>query len=83
MPQPYLRHSVTDLDAYLQIIGSVITDGSRDSGIGALNLMALVVRWFPPGGMQDAAEDILSSYIAEVKPNPDELEHIRRMRMGY
>jgi hypothetical protein len=82
MPQPHLRHSVTELDAYLQIIGNVITDGSRDAGIGALNMMALVVRNFPPGDMQDAAEDILCSYIAEVKPSSDELDQIRRMRMG-
>jgi hypothetical protein len=82
MPQTYLRHSVTDLDAYLQIIGSVITDGSRDTGISALSMMAVVVRNFPPGDMRDAAEDILCSYIAEVKPSPEELDQIRRMRMG-
>jgi hypothetical protein len=82
MPKEYLRHSVVELDAYLQIIGDVITDGKRDSGIGALSMMAVVVRKFPPGDVRDAAEDILCSYIAEVKPDPEELDQIRRMRMG-
>jgi hypothetical protein len=82
MPEGYLRHTVVELDAYLQIIGNVITDGHRDSGIGALSMMAFVVRKFPPGDTRDAAEDILCSYIAEVRPNPEELDQIRRMRMG-
>jgi hypothetical protein len=82
MPQPHLRHDVIELDAYLQIIGNVITDGSHDAGIGGLNMMALIVGNFPPGDTQDAAEDILCSYIAEVKPTPDELDQIRQMRTG-
>ncbi|MBC9176742.1 hypothetical protein [Pseudoroseomonas ludipueritiae] len=82
MTQPYLQSITMELDAYLQIIGNVITDGKRNSAIGALSMMALVVRRFPPGDMRDAAEDILCSYIAEVKPNPGELEQIRRIRMG-
>jgi hypothetical protein len=82
MPQQYLRYSVTELDAYLQIIGNVITDGQHDSGVGGLIMMAVVVRNFPPGDMRDAAEDILCSYIAEVKPTADELAQIRRSRIG-
>jgi hypothetical protein len=82
MTQPYLQSITMELDAYLQIIGEVITGSQRDRGIGALNMMAFVVRRFPPGDARDAAEDILCSYIAEVKPTPAELEQIRRMRMG-
>ena len=82
MTPPPLQSMTMELDAYLQIIGNVITDGKRESGIGALSMMALVVRRFPPGDMRDAAEDILCSYIAEVKPNPDELQQIRQIRMG-
>ncbi|MBC9177733.1 hypothetical protein [Pseudoroseomonas ludipueritiae] len=83
MTPPGLQSLTMELDACLQIIGKVITDGKRDSKIGALSMMAFVVRRFPPGDMRDAAEDILCSYIAEVKPSPDELEQIRRVRMGY
>lgn len=82
MTQPDLQSLTTELDAYLQIIGNVIADGKRDSRIGALSMMAFVVRRFPPGDLRDAAEDILCSYIAEVKPSPDELGQIQRMRMG-
>jgi hypothetical protein len=46
---PKLNHRayIDELDAYLEIIGNVIADGKRDSGIGALCMMALVVRRFP------------------------------------
>jgi hypothetical protein len=81
---PKLNHrpDIDELDAYLEIIGNVIADGRRDSGIGALCMMALVVRRFPPGDQRDAAEDILCSYIGAVKPSPEELDQIRRVRRG-
>jgi hypothetical protein len=81
---PKLNHraDIDELDAYLEIIGNVIADGKRNSGIGALCMMALVVRRFPPGDLRDAAEDILCSYIGTVRPSSEELDKIRQVRRG-
>lgn len=74
--------SIADLDAYLEIIGSVLTAGKEDSRLPSLCMMALIVREFPPGDLQDAAENILCTYIAEVRPSPEELAEVRYARAG-
>jgi hypothetical protein len=74
--------SIADLDAYMEIVGSVLTAGKEESRLPSLCMMALIVREFPPGDLQDAAENILCTYIAEVRPSPEEMAEVRAARAG-
>jgi hypothetical protein len=74
--------TIAELDAYLEIVGSVLTAGKEENRLPSLCMMALIVHEFPPGDMQDAAEDILCTYIAEVKPSHEELAEVRYARAG-
>jgi hypothetical protein len=74
--------TIADLDAYLEIVGSCISAGQPENRVPSLFMMALIVTQFPPGDLQDAAEDVLSCFIAEVRPNAEDLQEIRRIRMA-
>ncbi|MFC7553462.1 hypothetical protein ACFQU7_16200 [Pseudoroseomonas wenyumeiae] len=64
----------------LDLVSNVIAEGDSVTRLWGLRVMALVVANFPPGPLQDSAEDILSSFIAEARLSPAELESVRKVR---
>jgi hypothetical protein len=66
----------------MDIVGTALTAGRPENRVPSLCMMALIVSQFPVGDLQDAAEDILCSFIAEVKPSLEDLAEVRRIRFG-
>lgn len=74
------RARLENCELALDLVGDVIAEGDATTRLWALRVMALVVANFPAGALQDSAEDILSSFIAEVGPDQAQLESIRQVR---
>lgn len=64
----------------MDVVGDVIAEGDENTRLWALRVMALVVARFPDGSLQDRAEDILSSFLAEAKLSEDDLASVREVR---
>ncbi|MBO1076224.1 hypothetical protein IAI58_09070 [Roseomonas marmotae] len=66
----------------MEITGGVIQEGDLHSRITALCMMAYVVSRYPEGPLQELAEDMLASYIAEARVTPEDVAVIRHFRMA-
>ena len=71
---------LSDLDLAWDITSRVLQEGAEDTRMPALCLMACIVSKYPLGVLQDLAEDMLSTFIAEARPTPDEIDLIRYFR---
>jgi hypothetical protein len=64
----------------LDLVSDVIAEGDAITRLWGLRVMALVVANFPAGSLQDSAEDILSTFIAEADLDQVELASVRDVR---
>jgi hypothetical protein len=69
------------LEFALELVCDVVAEGDENTKLWGLRVMALVVWQCPVGAIQDAAEDILSSFIAEAGLNGSAIASIRRVRI--
>lgn len=71
---------LSDLDLAWEITSRVLREGGEDTRMPALCLMACIVAKYPLGILQDLAEDMLSTFIAEAKATAEEIDLIRYFR---
>lgn len=69
-----------DLELAWEITSRVLREGGTETRMPALCLMACIVAKYPLGMLQDLAEDMLATFIAEAKASADEIELIRYFR---
>jgi hypothetical protein len=69
-----------DLELAWEVTSDVFVEADCDTRLHALCLMACIVSKYPQGQLQDLAEDMLSTFIAEADVSADQLELIRYFR---
>jgi hypothetical protein len=77
--QPYAP-PLSDLELAWDITCRVLQEGHPGTRMPALCMMACIVSRYPAGPLQDLAEDMLATFIAEADASPDEVELIRYFR---
>ncbi|MDB5369090.1 MAG: hypothetical protein JWP20_648 [Roseomonas sp.] len=73
---------LNDLKDALDITGRVIQEGDHHAKVTGLCMMAHIVSKYPPGLLQDLAEDMLSSFIFEAGVSSEDIVLIRHFRTG-
>lgn len=74
--------TLDDLLHGLQMLEEVIVEGDALARSVALCLLALLIDRFPTRDLQECAEDMLSSFLADSPVGPDLLATIGRLRTG-
>jgi hypothetical protein len=81
MSYSFDQEKLMDLNAAMDVCGELMRSRIPAIQVAGLHLMALSVGRYPPGLLQDLAEDILSSCIADLEPSAAVVGDLRTIRL--